>query len=213
MKPLEKLGKEGAFSRALALSPTSVWLNNVLGDNPKFRISDWAPLNQEIYELRRKEVWDISAPITPPQSRDNLENKPNEVMYDRNLVKHKDHLILSHINVDLWNNAEWSGTGFLHLPDNSAEPLLGIIFGNYEVGKQIFQEWRQTIGEVDRFEELRISIIQNIEPNSPNYRVLISTEMNNVLKRRGKEGWGTSKILFMMARIHTMEPGPSALLS
>ncbi len=209
--PLEKLAKEGAFSRALSFSPTSIWLNNVLGDKPKYAISAWTkPEDQKVYHLKRREAWDISVPVLSNQIQDDTKDLSSKFTYDRNVIKHKDHLVLSHVNIDLWNKAKWGGTGFIYVPDGSDEPMLGVIFGDYEIGKQIFREWQQSIGEVDEFEELRVSIIQDIEPNSPKYKVVIGTEVDNVLKRRGQEHTATTKMFVMMSRINTMEPDPNS---
>jgi hypothetical protein len=50
--------------------------------------------------------------------------------------------------------AKWNSTAFLFDPRRIEPPCLGIVFHNIAIGKQIFTEWRQYLGEVDKFEEL-----------------------------------------------------------
>mgnify|MGYP002625336273 CR=1 FL=1 len=53
----------------------------------------------------------------------------------------KSMFITSPIDLEKWNKARWSGMLYLFSPDNEP-PILGLIFDNYDVAKDIFKEWK-----------------------------------------------------------------------
>jgi len=50
------------------------------------------------------------------------------------------------INLEHWNEAYWRGMLYLFSYDNTP-PALGILFENYEMGKEIFKEWKNCFGK------------------------------------------------------------------
>ena len=59
-----------------------------------------------------------------------------------------------------WDAARWKATAFFHDPKGVRPPCLGIVFDNIGTGKQIFSDWLKRLGNVDQYDELRISIVE-----------------------------------------------------
>ncbi|MBD8998785.1 MAG: TIR domain-containing protein [Lactobacillus ruminis] len=64
------------------------------------------------------------------------------------------------IDLEKWNKAQWRGMLYLFCPGNDHPPILGFLFHNYSVAKEIFQEWKENMknGYADNF--LRIDFIE-----------------------------------------------------
>jgi hypothetical protein len=118
----------------------------------------------------------------------------------------------SFIEMDKWNAAGWKGTVFVHDPSGKREPMIGIQFENIESGKQIFAQWVRRLGKIDRFEELRISIVEGeILGEGPGYSVHISSDPGHTIKRAASEGKQISADLTaVVGRIHRMVPEPGS---
>ena len=109
----------------------------------------------------------------------------------------------SHINKELWDKAKWSGTGFAITPD--APPILGLAFKNELAAAEIFENWRQRLGKRDIYGELRVSIITLND--SPNYKVHICSNIENIIKRYSElDIDADGNLLMMISRINGMEP-------
>jgi hypothetical protein len=118
----------------------------------------------------------------------------------------------SFINVDKWNRARWKGTAFMHDPSGESAPYLAIMFEDIAAGKEIFKEWRDRIGSVDQYEEIRISIIEGEIPGElPGYTVHISSNPLNTAGRAHANGltydW---KKFAVIGRIKRMTPAPGS---
>jgi hypothetical protein len=91
------------------------------------------------------------------------------------------------INVDLWNEARWSG--ILVVQYEGQPPMLGLGFLNEKPARQIFEEWHKRYGDRDTFEELRVSIIEGeIKGEHPGIRftsALILRTRSRDTKMRG----------------------------
>jgi hypothetical protein len=78
----------------------------------------------------------------------------------------------------LWAEAVWASTTFQWHPTSEAPPIMGIVFENAEKGKELFNTFAKTCNHSDRFEELRISIIEGSpEGQRSGYSVHIGPEM------------------------------------
>lgn len=78
----------------------------------------------------------------------------------------------------LWAEARWASTTFQWHPTSEAPPIMGIVFENAEKGKELFRTFAKTCNHSDRFEELRISIIEGSpEGQQAGYSVHIGPEM------------------------------------
>lgn len=121
-------------------------------------------------------------------------------------------LVQRFINTNLWDLAKWNSTAFLFDPRKIEPPCLGIVFHNIAIGKQIFTEWRQYLGEVDRFEELRIAIIEGeITGKGLGYTVHISSEPSHTERRAEAEGkkLKTNRAI-ATGRVNRMNPEPNS---
>jgi hypothetical protein len=79
----------------------------------------------------------------------------------------------------LWAEAKWSATTYQWHPTSDAPPLMGIVFENVEAGLEIFREAERQINHEDRFEEIRVSIIEGAVPGQehrPGYSVHICAD-------------------------------------
>ncbi len=78
----------------------------------------------------------------------------------------------------LWSEAKWTSTTFMWHPKSEFPPTMGIVFENAEPGLQLFKTLAKAINHNDRFEELRISIIEGSpEGQKHGYTVHIGPEM------------------------------------
>ena len=117
-------------------------------------------------------------------------------------------LLQNFIDVEKWDSARWKGTAFLHDPRGMEPPCLGIVFDNIDAGKQIFSGWIERLGTVDKYEELRISIVEGaILGVGDGYSVHISSDLEHAAQRAqlnaSHPNLGTAIIL---GRVHRMTP-------
>jgi hypothetical protein len=74
----------------------------------------------------------------------------------------------------LWREARWTATTFRWHPTSEAPPVMGIVFENAVAGKQLFHELEKQTNHSDRFEEIRVCIIEGSAPGQkPGYTVHI----------------------------------------
>ena len=79
----------------------------------------------------------------------------------------------------LWSKARWSATTFRWHPNGEAPPIMGLVFEDAEAGKEIFREAERQMNHTDRFEEIRVSIIEGVVPGQeqqPGYSVHIGPD-------------------------------------
>jgi hypothetical protein len=108
--------------------------------------------------------------------------------------------VSSFIDIPLWDKATWRGTIFGHTrPDDP--PVLGLAFKEKDAAIAIFSEWRRRLGNVDRKEELQISILTGIDKSNPAaYRVAVTAKPVFNKNR---------KLTVIALRSNTMEPRDS----
>jgi hypothetical protein len=151
------------------------------------------------YERLYARLAGIPAVAKPPLGqRRPLAKKPvktNPAMY-----------ITSPIDVDLWNQARWSGTFFMHYPQRP--PILGLGFRDESAARKIFEGWHERYGDRDLDEELRIAIIEGDVPGEdPGYSIHISTDMDVFLSRLRTSGYEYDEdLVFSVSRINRMNP-------
>ena len=110
-----------------------------------------------------------------------------------------------------WDAAGWKATAFFRDPEGVDPPGLGIVFEDIEAGKQIFSDWLERLGKVDRYDELRISVVEgDILGRDPGYSVHISSNPHHTAGRaQGLEtalSGDTAVIICRVLRMNT-EPG------
>ena len=193
------MGDERASERAFNFTSSFITLGNVLGHNPKTKISDYADDKKKRYELNRIEAFQFA-----PPKEEIVSKKPVGSAGKNPFPKmcHSDIETISVIREPFWDEAKWLGAGYLVAPDNP--PILSILFTNIEMGKKIFSAWQEKFSQEDKDEEIRISIVQGIDKTNPlHYTVGIGS---NIKLEKHK---GTPKFVVSPTRRHTMTPQTS----
>ena len=111
-----------------------------------------------------------------------------------------------------WDAARWKATAFFHDPKGVRPPCLGIVFDNIGTGKQIFSDWLKRLGNVDQYDELRISIVEGeILGMGPGYSVHISSDPDHTAERATALGIALSvETAVVIGRVHRMTPEPGS---
>ena len=114
------------------------------------------------------------------------------------------------IDVTLWDTAQWSGIFYVH--DNLHPPYFALLFKGEIAAKRIFAQWHERIGRSDRYEEMRIAIIEgDILREEPGYSVHITADIENIYRRAEDLGLNVPKDLIMViSRLHRMNPPPGS---
>lgn len=115
------------------------------------------------------------------------------------------------INAPFWEAANWCATAFQFHPTGECPPVLGIVFENAKVGREIFSEWVAEYGNQDRFEEVRVSIIEgNLPGQRPGYTVHICPDPVGLAARATAEGVVLEPGIFLLGRVNRMNPLPES---
>ena len=116
------------------------------------------------------------------------------------------------IDSELWTRAGWFGVGYA--TDEYEPPKLFLLFRDDRAGKEIFERWMGRIGRVDRYDEIRVSIVEGPIPGKePGYSVTIGSEPVHTAKRlRVEHGQDLDvRNAVVITRVHRMNPGPESL--
>lgn len=207
------IGNELALERAVNFTSSFVSLGNVLGYAPKTTLDRWTVESALAYPIKRTEDWDAderagyrasSRKIKPVKAKRSTQS-PSDDWHAS--AGHTEMETVSLIRIPLWEKAKWAGMAYLWNPTNQSPPALALAFGDGSAGQEIFAHWRKEIGTVDTNERLRLTIIRGIsKKNVYAYRVMIGANPEVSVPD------GTSKLLFMTSRIHTMEPSSGSNL-
>ena len=130
--------------------------------------------------------------------------EPPEALLDIDGLKHKDQRVLSLINIPLWNKGGWRAILYLLLPHTL--PIMGLGFADSTAARNIFLGLKKRLGDIDKDEQLRISVITGIDKAHPAYyRVVISTDLES-------RGLDTHNYYVLVSRVQTMQPPNSTNL-
>lgn len=110
------------------------------------------------------------------------------------------------IDIDLWNTAKWSATFFSY--QAGKPPVLGLAFRDEAAARKIFEGWHERYGDNDRYEELRVSIIEGPIPGEGDgYTVQIGPDPDAAIKRFKDAGYEFDEdILMCVSRLNRMTP-------
>jgi len=130
--------------------------------------------------------------------------------------KERKYLFLSSIiDVDLWNEAKWSGMAFVSDPSLNLPPIVCFMFANEQAGEKIFSALKKDFGEEDTKEEIRLSFIENISSECPrDYKINFGSSWDALVGKLENYGMDkNSSLLASLSRIHEMNPpnNPSSL--
>ena len=125
-------------------------------------------------------------------------------------LKHRDRKVYSLLDIPLWDQAVWKGTGVAFIPPSKQKPpllSLALLFQNRDAGKQIFSQWKHELGDEDIEERIRVSIITGIDSDNPaTYRVVIGVNPDWTKASNNSQS-------ILTYRINTMEPKDSKNLN
>lgn len=112
------------------------------------------------------------------------------------------------IDVDLWDKAKWKGIVFISDPSLKVPPIIGFLFTHGKYGDQIFSDLKERFTHKDEKDELRISIIEKINPvNTKHYKVTIGSDLDVIVEKFEEYGIKPQESLFStVSRINEMTP-------
>ncbi len=116
------------------------------------------------------------------------------------------------IDLDLWNQAKWKATAYLHDAQGLEPPWLALVFQETKPAEQIFEQWNKRLGDRDSYNELRISIVEGDIPGEENgYTVLVSANVENIYKRAKDQGIDLpDPYVMIISRYNRMNPDPKS---
>jgi hypothetical protein len=171
------LRDERALDRSLNFTGTFITLGNVLGHEPKRQISAWMEPGLELYAVRRAEAWDTRSIASPDEDGANSPQQdgvPARIA-DRlsDAIKHTQIETFSLIRERLWEKANYQTIVFM---TGLGSPGLAIAFSDEPAARQIFKAWLIELGDDDRADLLRVSIVRGVDESRPRrYRVIIGS--------------------------------------
>jgi len=86
----------------------------------------------------------------------------------------------------LWAEAKWSATTYKWHPTSEAPPIMGLVFENEKAGLEIFRDAERQMRHEDRFDEIRVSIIEGTvtgQEQRPGYSVHICADPDALAAR------------------------------
>jgi hypothetical protein len=115
-------------------------------------------------------------------------------------------LVTSFIDPPLWDRAGWLGVAWGNVPDSQL-PLCILLFKNKEPAETIFKGWQKRLTTNDRFNELRLSVIEGRNnAGVSGYWFHITSELSKVPRRFGEDGKYQDPAAFVsISRVHWME--------
>ena len=147
---------------------------NTLGDKPKLFFNDWINYYKpKQYAMKREEpISFIYERIEDKDCKKYTKDDIEEIGHN----KIKTHTI---INMSLWDKAKWKGFGFTFDPKDGIGIFLA--FENASSAKKIFDEWINRVGNIDKKELIKVTIIKGVQKEHPYwYKVMISINENAI---------------------------------
>jgi hypothetical protein len=206
------MGEERAFERSINTAHVHTIISNIMGHQPKLRLADWKQeLDVELFPLQRDVPWNDGLGTVDEETREAVREvvfgggEPPPELMNWESSKHSEIEVSAVIDDPLWNRAQWRAT-FFGFGLEGAPPILGLGFKNRDAAIAIFSDWERRFGEIDKDDDLRISILTGIDKENPaTYRIIVGGKM-----RQPKEG---KRFIVTASRINTMEPSDSRNLN
>lgn len=181
----ERQKSEKIMDRVSSLMQLNRSVYFVIGDNFKYSISKWKNVNDKIYPCL------ITRGAVKPLKHHKSQQQTMSV-----------YSVSS--NMQWWDNAKWSGIGFIYHRITESLPVLALLFKDIEEGKKIIREWKSNIGQGKS--EIEIQIIKGINKNHPTwYRVCVAPVVPTADRYNGR-------YVVIMCRKHTMTPNDTSNL-
>lgn len=100
------------------------------------------------------------------------------------------------IDVETWDKAVWRGVGFITGFKNL--PVLLLPFANEKYAIKIFEDWIFSFGNVDKKDNIRVALVEGeVQGEPPGYYIVISTNLDEAVKRAEKNGLSAEEMLIM----------------
>lgn len=113
----------------------------------------------------------------------------------KKLMSDKIMYVTSFIDTALWDKATWMGIAILS--DKKSAPYLGLLFTDRESAIKIFEQWIDRLGHIDKYEEIRISVIEGDIPKQEHgYTIHITTNQENLISKCRELGKSEEEVLF-----------------
>jgi hypothetical protein len=157
---LDRLGEEGAFSRALDFSDIAICVERTLGSAPKLSLSDWEKeYDGPRFAVQRKIPWDHDVVYAEPEKIAGALKEP----VDFARMAHGARRIVSVIDLPLWEKAHWRAAIYGGSDDPRQPPILALGFEDEKAGIEIFEGWRARQTETRETGFVRIAILTGID--------------------------------------------------
>lgn len=206
-------GEESGLARSVNFTESGITMANILGENPKTRIPDWnTDHDPRAYVPKRATAWHggLFAPKPDrvlPELNIGVGEIPEELL-DRGKTKHTERRVSALIDLPLWDRAKWKGVLYLWPIDMDFEPWMALGFEDGAAAKAIFTGWQAKLGNIDKEDRIRISILTGVDRYNPNhYSVVVGS---NLLESERRP---RVKYFVSVSRIHRMEPSTSENLT
>ena len=189
---LNRLGEEGALSRALDFSDIAISVERVLGSTPKLSLSDWEKeYNGVWFGVQRKHPWDHGVAPAPPEESSSERGKKDAVDLER--IRHDARRVVSVVDIPLWDKAHWHAAVYGGFGDPRdpprGPPILALGFEDQNAGIEIFKDWQKRRKETGETDFVRIAILTGIDKPAPlAYTMLIGAELRSEVAKASPGG-------------------------
>ena len=205
-------GEESGLARSMNFTESGITMANILGTNPKTRIPDWnSDHNPAAYVPTRAVAWHgglfaQEADAVKTELKVGVGEIPKELL-DRQ-TKHTERRVSALIDLPLWDRARWKGVLYIWPVEMDFEPWLALGFEDGAAARAIFQGWRAKLGNIDKEDRIRISVLTGVDRYNPgHYSVVVGS---NLLE---SDPVPRVKYFVSVSRIHRMEPSTSKNLT
>lgn len=140
------------------------------------RLSDWTKLSETSFALQPSRPNIIRRKLKPQKDSKEINDNPADNLVGKFPFKdHRAFSVRSIIDTYFWDRAGWTGTAFADWGP-PYPPAIALVFTNRDVGRKIFERWRERFGQSDEQEDIYLAIVRSISTEYPaHYRVLITS--------------------------------------
>ena len=168
-------GDEAVFDRVTMISITANSYHRLF-TRYLSSLDDLSELIQTTYALRDDRPAIAREKLNDPDGDDEKIERQMEDWWKSG--NHRDVQMRSVIDYNLWNKAGWKGTLYASYGPQ-APPVIGLLFTDREAARSIFERWRERFGNVDRKDEIYLSIVRDVSDANPaHYNVLITSSLD-----------------------------------
>ncbi len=168
-------GNEALFERVTMISTTANSYHRLFSRDLA-SLDDRNELVQTTYALREERPTISRERLDDPSEDDEQTGRKGKAWW--NSGNHREIQMRSVIDYNLWNTARWKGTLYASYGPQ-APPVVGLLFTNRDAARLIFERWRERFENVDRKDEIYLSIVRDVSDTHPtHYNVLITSSLD-----------------------------------